>query len=137
MSDPLKASLRRTTAFRGAILTVGMRWTDRLMGLVSTLILARLLVPEDFGLVAMAMVIAGLLDVLLDLGVSAALVQNARADSDDFHTAWTLRLCQVSLAAIRSMDASSSIHTRAVSILKCSKSLIKRHISQVDAINAS
>ena len=77
-----------------------MRWTDRLLGLVSTLILARLLVPEDFGLVAMAMVIAGLLDVLLDLGVSAALVQNARADSDDFHTAWTLRLCQVSVAAI-------------------------------------
>lgn len=99
MTDPLKA-LRRTTAFRGAILTVAMRWSDRLLGLASTMILARLLVPADFGLVAMAMVFVGLLDVVLDLGVGAALVQNTRADAEDFHTAWTLRLCQMTLAAI-------------------------------------
>jgi O-antigen/teichoic acid export membrane protein len=99
VTDPLQP-IRRTSAFRGAILTVGMRWTDRLLGLVSTLILARLLLPEDFGLVAMAMVVAGLLDVLLDLGVGAALIQNTKADSEDFHTAWTLRLCQATVAAI-------------------------------------
>jgi len=99
VSDPLKAS-RPTTAFRGAFLTVGMRWTDRLLGLISTMILARLLVPEDFGLVSMAMVFAGLVDVLLDLGVGVALVQNSRADSEDFHTAWTLRICQATAAAI-------------------------------------
>ncbi len=99
MPDPLEAT-HRTTAFRGAFLTVGMRWTDRLLGLVSTLVLARLLVPEDFGLVAMAMVIVGLLDVMLDLGVSAALIQNDRADDEDFHTAWTLRLVQSAVAAV-------------------------------------
>lgn len=76
-----------------------MRWTDRLLGLFSTLILARLLVPEDFGLVAMAMVVVGLLDVLLDLGVGAALIQNSHADADDFHTAWTLRMLQSAVVA--------------------------------------
>lgn len=99
MTDPLQAR-RRTSAFRGAILTVGMRWTDRLLGLISTLILARLLLPEDFGLVAMATVVAGLLDVLLDLGVGAALIQNTSADREHFDTAWTLRLGQASVAGL-------------------------------------
>jgi len=77
-----------------------MRWTDRLIGLFSTLILARLLAPEDFGLVAMAMVAVGLVDVLLDLGVVAALIQNRDATDDDFHTAWSLRLAQAIVAAV-------------------------------------
>lgn len=76
-----------------------MRWTDRLFGLLSTLVLARLLVPADFGLVAMAMVIVGLLDALLDLGVSAALIQRTGAREDEFSTAWTLRLLQALVSA--------------------------------------
>src|SRR5262249_32961080 len=54
----------------------------------------------DFGLVAMAMVLVGLLDVLLDLGVSAALIRDLGAGSEDFHTAWTLRLAQATVAAL-------------------------------------
>lgn len=92
-------SPHRTSAFKGAILTVGMRWTDRLIGLLSTLVLARLLAPGDFGLVAMAMIVVGLIDVLLDLGVGSALIQNRAAGKADFDTAWTLRLCQAALAA--------------------------------------
>jgi O-antigen/teichoic acid export membrane protein len=76
-----------------------MRWTDRLIGLASTLVLARLLAPQDFGLVAMAMLVVGLIDVLLDLGVNAALIQNRSADDEDFNTAWTLRLSQATFAA--------------------------------------
>lgn len=92
-------SSARTSAFAGAVLTVGMRWTDRVIGLVSTMVLARLLLPEDFGLVAMAMIVVGSVDVLLDLGVGAALIQNRHADRSDFDTAWTLRFCQAALVA--------------------------------------
>jgi hypothetical protein len=80
-TDAMKESLkptRPTTASRGAFLSVAMRWTDRLLGLLSTVILARLLVPGDFGLVAMAMVAVGFFDVLLDLGVGSALIQHER-----------------------------------------------------------
>ena len=42
----------------GALLTVAMRWTDRLIGFLSTLVLARLLAPEDFGVIAMAFLFA-------------------------------------------------------------------------------
>lgn len=77
-----------------AIIVVGMRWCDRLLGLISMVILARLLVPADFGIIVMASLIVGLIDVLLDIGVSTALIHNQKADSEDYNTAWTLRLIQ-------------------------------------------
>ena len=77
-----------------------MRWTDRLIGLASTLVLARLLLPDDFGIVAMASVVVGLIDTLLDLGVGSALIQNKDAAREEFDTAWTLRLMQAVLAAV-------------------------------------
>ena len=89
----------KRSAFRGAQFTVAMRWSDRLIGLVSTMRLARVLLPQDFGLVAMATIAVVLVDVVLDLGVAAALVQNSSASDADFDTAWTLRLCQVALVA--------------------------------------
>jgi lipopolysaccharide exporter len=76
-----------------------MRWTDRLIGLVSTMILARLLVPDDFGIIAMASMVIGLVDVLLDMGVDVSLIQNQSASQDDFNSAWTLRLIQAMVAA--------------------------------------
>ncbi len=91
--------IKRVSVARGAVLMVGMRWTDRLIGLVSTLILARLLLPEDFGIVAMASIVVGLVDTILDLGVGSALVQNRQAGRDEFDTAWTLRLLQAALVA--------------------------------------
>jgi O-antigen/teichoic acid export membrane protein len=89
----------RTSVFKGAILTVSMRWTDRLIGFVSTLILARLLAPADFGVVAMASLVVGLVDVLLSLGVNVALIRNHNATPAHYNTAWTLRLAQSVLAA--------------------------------------
>lgn len=82
------------------MITIAMRWTDRLVGFLSTLILARLLVPDDFGVIAMASVVVGLIDVFLDLGVSIALIRNKEATSDHYNTAWTLRLIQSSAGAI-------------------------------------
>ena len=91
---------RRTSAFHGAVLVVSMRWADRLIGLLSTLVLARLLVPEDFGIIAMASLAIGLAEVLLDLGVNVALIQNRHPTHEHYDTAWTLRLAQLGLAAL-------------------------------------
>ena len=78
----------------GTLFTIAMRWTDRLIGLVSTLILARLLMPADFGIIAMATLVIALADVLLDLGVNIALVRDRNTTQAHFDTAWTLRLIQ-------------------------------------------
>ena len=85
--------------FSGALIVVSMRWSDRLIGVISTLVLARLLVPDDFGVVAMASLFTGLVDVLLDLGVVASLIHKGRCEDADFNTAWTIRLIQAALAA--------------------------------------
>jgi lipopolysaccharide exporter len=80
----------RAGSLRGSAAT-GMLWqgTSYLFGklsvLVSTLVLARLLVPEQFGLVAIAMVFVSYADSIADAGVAQALVYlprtigNARA----------------------------------------------------------
>ncbi len=78
-----------------------MRWLVRVLGLASVVILARLLGPEDFGLVAMAMVIVQLMESLSDFGVETALIRDKNAGDDHFHTAWTIRQAQfVVIAAV-------------------------------------
>lgn len=91
---------RSNKVFKGAILTVAMRWSDRTIGLVSTIVLARLLVPEDFGVVAMAMLVVGLVDILLNLGVNQVLIHDRSPEKSDYDTAWTLRLLQSCVVAL-------------------------------------
>ncbi|HAT32722.1 MAG TPA: lipopolysaccharide biosynthesis protein [Janthinobacterium sp.] len=79
---------------------VAIRWSDRLIGLLSTLVLARLLLPQDIGIIAMASMMIGLIDSMLDTGVSIALIQNRGARQDDYDAAWTLRLMQSLLATV-------------------------------------
>lgn len=96
---------RSVSVSTGALIVVGMRWIDRLIGFVSTMILARLLVPEDFGIIAMAAIIIGMADVLLDMGVNITLIQNRNATREDYDAAWTLRLIQSALAALLALAA--------------------------------
>lgn len=97
--DMLTRGGSQTTIFASAILSVSLRWTDRLIGFVSTLILARLLAPDDFGIIAMASLVVGLSDVLLGLGVNVALIQTRDPTQAHYDTAWTLRLAQLAFAA--------------------------------------
>ena len=85
---------------QGTLFTVAMRWTDRLIGFVSTVVLARLLLPKDFGIIAMASLVISLVDLLLDLSVRATLIQNHAATQAHFDTAWTLGLLQAALVAL-------------------------------------
>ncbi len=78
----------------GSIWMVGLRWALRLLGVVNIAILARLLTPEDFGLVAMATAIVALTRVFFELGVDYALIRKADATSEHFDAAWTIRLVQ-------------------------------------------
>jgi lipopolysaccharide exporter len=59
----------------GAIWMMLWRVVTRFIGLGSTLILARVLVPADFGLVAMASTFVGAVDALSQLGLQDALVR--------------------------------------------------------------
>ena len=65
--DQTGALLEKTAG--GAGWTIGWRAATRALGFLSTLVLARVLVPADFGLVALAMSYAQAIDVFADLGV--------------------------------------------------------------------
>lgn len=84
---------------RGVITTISMRWTDRLIAIVSTVILARLLLPEDFGIVAQASLVLALVRAITDLGVNIALIQKRSPDQNDYNTAWTIRIGQLAIVA--------------------------------------
>jgi O-antigen/teichoic acid export membrane protein len=73
---------------------VGFRWFDRFLGVISLAILARLLDPESFGIVAMASIVVGLLDAVFDMGVHVLVLQKDDPDEDFMNSAWTLRLFQ-------------------------------------------
>ncbi|MBK5910945.1 hypothetical protein CCR85_05485 [Rhodothalassium salexigens] len=81
---------------RGGAWMVAMRWAMKSVGLVSTLVLVRLLDPADFGVIAMAMIVVGFLEVLTMAGVDLAVIRHENPERADYDAAWTL---QVLLAA--------------------------------------
>jgi O-antigen/teichoic acid export membrane protein len=78
---------------------VGLAVT-RLISLVRFVILARLLAPDDFGLLAIAWVAIELLLTLTDFGMVTALVQRDRVDASQFDTAWTVGLVRALVVAV-------------------------------------
>jgi lipopolysaccharide exporter len=58
--------------------------------LIRTLVLARLLLPEDFGLLAISMIAVDFLLSITNLGLVPALVQRREATEQQYNVAWTL-----------------------------------------------
>ena len=85
-------SLGRAVA-SGAVWMVALKLIERSIGFVSTVILARLLVPADFGLVAMSMALFAILEVIGSFGFDQALIRQRSNDPAQFNTAWTLTVC--------------------------------------------
>lgn len=79
---------------KGALWSVAMRWSVKGLGLVTTLLLARILLPSDYGIVGMAMLVVGLMEVLVDFGVETGLIRLKSVDRDDIDSAWSLRIIQ-------------------------------------------
>lgn len=80
--------------FAGALWTVAMRWGGKFLGLISTIIVARLVLPEDFAVIAMAMLVVGLLEAFIDLGAATALMRQPTPSKAFIDSAWTMRLAQ-------------------------------------------
>jgi O-antigen/teichoic acid export membrane protein len=76
----------------GAAWLVSFRLLDRLLGLTSTLVLARILAPTDYGLVAMAMSLGAFLELFGAFSFDIALIQRQGATREHFDTAWTMNV---------------------------------------------
>jgi len=80
-------------AMRSSALTVAGFGGSQVLRLASNLVLARLLFPEAFGIMAIVSVIIQGLMQFSDVGVSPAIMQSKRGDDPDFlNTAWTIQM---------------------------------------------
>jgi PST family polysaccharide transporter len=76
-TDHLLTNLKGHTISSGAV-TMSAQGAKFILNLVSTMILARLLTPRDFGLVAMVTTVTSFLRVFKDAGLSIATVQREK-----------------------------------------------------------
>lgn len=65
---------------------------NKLIFLIRTIILARILAPEDFGLMALAMIAVDFLTGITELGMIPALVQRDLVDERYYNAAWTVAI---------------------------------------------
>lgn len=75
---------------RGGIWVFSLRGINRGFSLVRTIILARLLPPEDFGLLGIALLAVSSLETFSQTGFQAALIQRKENVEDYLDTAWTV-----------------------------------------------
>ncbi|HEX3810932.1 MAG TPA: lipopolysaccharide biosynthesis protein [Rhizomicrobium sp.] len=110
--------------FSGSVWMIGLRWTIRLTGVVSTIILARLLTPADFGIVAMAMLVVGMLEILNQTGQKLAIIRHASPTREHYDTAWTISVITglvigTTIFAIAPLTSVYFHEPRAVPVMQC------------------
>lgn len=80
-------------AFRATAWTIGGYGASMVLRFASNLILARLLLPDSFGLMALVNVFIMGLNLFSDVGLGPSLIQNKRGDDPTFiNTAWTIQV---------------------------------------------
>jgi O-antigen/teichoic acid export membrane protein len=74
---------------RGAGWMVLFQLLDRVLGLISTIVLVRLLSPTDFGIVAMGLAFVFMAEFLTAFGFDIVLIQHPNPTEEHYHSAWT------------------------------------------------
>lgn len=77
---------------RGGAVTILNQAIKFLLALGSTAVLARLLTPEDFGLLAMVMAVIGFIAIFKDMGLSMATIQRAEVSHAQVSTLFWLNV---------------------------------------------
>jgi lipopolysaccharide exporter len=100
VSDPIDLSTIRRGVITGASFMVLLRLSFRLVGIVSTLVLVRLLSPSDFGLFGLVTGFSAVLDTLSQLSLQYALLRMPAPTKAHFDTAWTLGILRALVFAL-------------------------------------
>jgi len=85
---------------RGFAWVVATRILVGLLTFTSSIILARLLAPEDFGLVALAVGVGAIVTAFTTMPIAESLIRTTDPDDEHFHTAFTLGFTRSTLLAI-------------------------------------
>jgi O-antigen/teichoic acid export membrane protein len=108
-SQPRNSILVETA--RGAGWTIGWRLLTRALGIISTLILVRLLVPDDFGLVALATGLSGGVHAFSALGIDEAVIRQKSTNGEVYDTAFTINLIRGAITALIVVSSAGFVST--------------------------
>ncbi|MEO1052785.1 MAG: lipopolysaccharide biosynthesis protein [Bacteroidota bacterium] len=98
MSTNKKSLTSRTIS--GFLWLLSSSGAQSILQLIVTAILARILVPEDFGVVAAAMVVILFTEMLYEMGIGPALVQMKEISDSDINTSFTFSVMLGILLAV-------------------------------------
>ena len=98
-------------AVRAGLWIVANNTTDRLLRTVRVVVLARLLTPHDFGLVAIALTLVTLYSSLSDLGTKLTLIRRQDRAHELFDTTWTLGVIRGGLGSALQLVLASTLTT--------------------------
>ena len=91
MKDDLKQR-----AVRGGLWFGGSRWAIQGLTWIATIFVARILSPADYGLFGFAVLVTGLIDLINELGLGAAIVQRRDLTDEALETVfWFSMACSV------------------------------------------
>ena len=87
------AEITKQKVFSNMIWRFLERTGAQLVALIVSIVLARILTPEDYGTIALLLVFINILNVFVDSGLGTALVQKKDADNVDFSTVFYTNVC--------------------------------------------
>jgi O-antigen/teichoic acid export membrane protein len=90
-TDHLKADLAGRTARSGAVMIVA-QGSKFVINMISAVVLARLLTPQDYGLIAMVAVFTNFTSLFRNLGLSAATTQRAEINHQQISTLFWINI---------------------------------------------
>jgi teichuronic acid exporter len=82
----------RKQATSGFVWTFAQQFGNQLIGFVVSVILARILLPEEFGLIGMIAIFLAVGKTLLDAGLTQSLVRSKDLDQEDYSTVFFFNL---------------------------------------------
>jgi len=93
--DLIRGSGLKAKIARGAVLLCAGTVTDRGLKFIRNMILARILAPGDFGLMAIVMIVPTVFEMFTQIGVSHSVIQNKRgAEREYLNVAWWVQAIQ-------------------------------------------
>jgi O-antigen/teichoic acid export membrane protein len=91
----IQGSSLKARSARGSLILATGSFFERGMGLVRTMILARILAPGDFGLMAIVMSVLAVLSSLTDIGVQQSIIRHPEGNQKGYlNVAWWIQVAR-------------------------------------------
>src|SRR4030067_2603739 len=97
-------------AAKSGLWFAGFRFITQLFSWIVTIAIARILVPEDYGLMAMASILTGYVEIFSELGLGAAIIQKKEITQEELSSVFWLSMI---IGAILSMVSFGLAHPTA------------------------